>query len=112
MKQSSPRRMICSAISLTAAICLASSIGAAPPAATNSVDFRRDVYPILSQHCVRCHSEKKSSGGLSIGDRETVLKGGDSGPAIVPGDSHKSLLIRLTSGLHPDRVMPAKGERL
>ncbi len=45
-------------------------------------------------------------------NREALVKGGDSGPAFVPGDSSKSLLVRLVSGGDPERVMPPKGGRL
>src|SRR4030095_7045606 len=44
--------------------------------------------------------------------RETCLKGGESGPAVVPGKSEESLLIELVSGLNPESVMPKKGSKL
>src|SRR6185295_3047647 len=51
-------------------------------------------------------------GGFKIDTRETFLKGGDSGPAAVAGQSAGSLLIELVSGLDPDNVMPVKGSKL
>jgi hypothetical protein len=50
--------------------------------------------------------------GFRLDTRETLLKGGDSGPAIVPGKSAESLLIALVQGIDPDSVMPKKGTRL
>ncbi len=59
--------------------------------------FEKNIRPILIQRCQSCHSEKSDhqEGGFLIDSREALLKGGDRGPAIVPGDVEKSLLIRL-----------------
>ncbi|HYL73468.1 MAG TPA: DUF1549 domain-containing protein [Bryobacteraceae bacterium] len=79
-------------------------------AAAADVDFTRDVHPILAQHCFACHAGDKRSGGLSLRDYSDVLKGGRSGPAILPGHSGESLLIRrVTAETSP---MPAAGPRL
>jgi mono/diheme cytochrome c family protein len=83
-----------------------------PPAAARDIDFVRDVKPILQTSCVRCHARGRERGGFSIETRERLLKGGDDGPALVPGDSASSRLIALVSGLDPDEVMPKKGSRL
>ena len=76
------------------------------------MDFSRDVKPILQVSCVRCHARGNDKGGFSIETRESMIRGGDTGPAFVPGQSADSLLIRLVSGLEPDMVMPQKGARL
>ena len=49
--------------------------------------FEARIRPLLSEHCYRCHSARaeKLKGGLRLDDRDALLKGGDSGPAIVPG---------------------------
>src|SRR4051794_22533518 len=47
-----------------------------PPAATTTVDFARDVKPILSENCVSCHGPKKHEGGLQLGTRQAALAGG------------------------------------
>jgi len=102
------------------AVCIAALIlaravwaeDAPPPAAQRSVDFLKDVQPIFAGNCHKCHGSEKQRNGLRLDQRETMLHGGESGPAIVPGDSGKSLLIRLVSGLDPDRPMPPKGDRL
>lgn len=85
---------------------------ALPPAADRTVDFSTDIRPILQTACVRCHARGKDRGGFSIETRERMLKGGDSGAAVVPGQSADSYLIALVSGLEPGMVMPEKGSRL
>jgi hypothetical protein len=58
--------------------------------------FEKKVRPVLVQHCYECHSSRtnKAKGGLLLDSRDGVLKGGDSGPALVPGSPEKSLLIK------------------
>src|ERR1051326_2039616 len=85
---------------------------ALPPAAGRKVDFAREIKPIFESSCIKCHGRGRVKGGLSIETRDTLLKGGDSGPAIVPGKSDQSHLIELVVGLDPDSVMPQKGKRL
>ena len=53
------------------------------------------VKPIFDTNCARCHGGINHRGGLNIDTRETLLKGGHTGPAIVPGDPSKSLLLTL-----------------
>jgi hypothetical protein len=85
---------------------------AIPPALSRTVDFDHDVKPILMLTCVECHGNGKSKGGFRIDTRATFLKGGESGPAAVVGDSGKSLMIQLVAGVDPDKIMPAKGKPL
>src|SRR5436190_15838221 len=58
--------------------------------------FEKRIRPILAGHCYECHSAagKKTKGGLGLDTRDGLRKGGDSGPALVPGTPEKSLLIR------------------
>ena len=77
-----------------------------------SVDFARDIVPILNTSCIRCHGRGKSRGGFSLETRAAMMEGGDSGDAVLPGKSGDSLLIHLVAGLDPDNVMPQKGSRL
>src|SRR5664279_5591283 len=66
-------------------------------AEAQTVDFQRDVQPILAEHCTQCHGgdEATRQAGLRLDVREIALKGGDSGtPAIVPGKPDMSDLIR------------------
>src|SRR5262245_18474502 len=58
--------------------------------------FEKKIRPIFVERCYKCHSaqSEKVKGGLLLDSREGLLKGGDSGPAIVPGDPEKSILIK------------------
>ena len=54
--------------------------------------FENHIRPVLAQQCFACHTNSMMA-GLRLDSREGVLKGGKSGPAVVPGDAEKSLLI-------------------
>ena len=82
-----------------------------PLPADQRIDFRKDVQPLLESSCIKCHARGKAKGGLSLENRELMLKGGDTGPAAEPGKSGESLLIEMVSGLSPDGVMPKKGKK-
>lgn len=56
--------------------------------------FESKVRPLLIQKCLPCHNEQKVSGGLRLDLRELMLKGGESGPAVVPGQAAQSLLLK------------------
>src|SRR5262245_15431527 len=58
--------------------------------------FERRIRPLLVEKCYACHTQSQL-GGLRIDSRETLLKGGNSGPAIVPGNPEQSLLIQAVS---------------
>ena len=77
-----------------------------------SADLYLDVVaPAIHQRCDGCHNDSKTSGGLSVADHAKLLKGGEKGPVIVPGDPAKSDLFRrisLPSG-HQD-YMPKDGK--
>ena len=77
------------------------------------VFFREKVQPILSKNCFKCHSHgEKMKANLLVDSRDALLTGGDTGPAIVPGDPAKSLLIEAVAYKNPDMQMPPKGEKL
>ena len=67
----------------------------APPAVAQSPEefFETRVRPVLAEHCYSCHG-RLVRGELRMDSRESLLEGGVSGPAIVPGDPDASLLIR------------------
>src|ERR1043166_2671707 len=76
-------------------------------------DFARDIRPVLESRCWSCHGAKLQMHGLRLDRRADAIKGGGSGvPAIVPGASAQSLLIKYVSGLDPDVIMPPSGPRL
>src|ERR1700687_5987378 len=62
------------------------------------VDYLRDLKPILSQHCYSCHGAQKQKSGLRLDTVATARKGGNLGPAIVPGKSEESLLVQAVTG--------------
>jgi cytochrome c553 len=72
--------------------------------------FETKIRPVLVEHCYRCHSTaKKQRGGLALDSRDGLRKGGDTGPALVPGKPNDSLLlsaVRYTEELR----MPPKGK--
>lgn len=75
--------------------------------------FEREVKPILEERCFDCHGPKKQKGGLRLDQKAGMLSGGDSGePAVRPGRSGESPLLKLVSSLEKDEMMPPKGERL
>src|SRR5688572_11019864 len=76
--------------------------------------FEKKIRPLLVEHCYKCHSaeSEKLKGGLRLDSREGVLKGGESGPAIVPGDPDKSLLIKAVRYADKDLQMPPEGMKL
>jgi hypothetical protein len=76
------------------------------------IDFDRDIRPMLAQRCFVCHGPSKQKGGLRLDRKSAALKGGDSGPVIIPRSSTESLIVQLTSGEEADRVMPPSGQRL
>jgi hypothetical protein len=71
--------------------------------------FEKQVRPLLIEHCYKCHSEgKKIKGGLSLDSKAAWSKGGDAGPAIVPGKPDESLLIEAIRYQDEDLQMPPK----
>jgi hypothetical protein len=77
------------------------------------VDFARDIIPILQRSCFECHGPEKQKGKLRLDSRAAALRGGQSGPALVPGQAERSELYRrITLTRADDGVMPARGELL
>src|SRR3954466_16332403 len=76
--------------------------------------FENKIRPIFQENCYKCHSvdASKSKGGLTLDTKAGLLKGGDNGPIVVPGDVDKSQIINAITYLDPDLQMPPKGEKL
>lgn len=73
--------------------------------------FERKIRPVLVEQCYSCHSaDKKQRGGLVLDTREGLFKGGDTGPALVPGKPEDSLLIKALRYTDPGLRMPPKGK--
>ncbi len=70
--------------------------------------FEEKIRPLLSENCFKCHGPKKQKAGLRLDARTLLLKGGESGPAIVPGKPGESLLIEAVSYRSSDLEMPPK----
>ncbi len=70
--------------------------------------FEKRIRPVLAEHCYTCHSAqaKRLKADLRLDTREGLLKGGASGPAIVPGQPEKSRLVRAIRHVDPDLAMP------
>src|SRR5438094_3591095 len=92
-----------------------SSLAAQPeekPAAKETIPpeqltfFEKSIRPVLVKECYSCHATtaEKVRGGLILDTRDGIRKGGDNGPAVVPGDAQKSRLVKALR--HDDEVKP------
>jgi len=71
---------------------------AAPAQTAKKVSFSHDVAPILSQKCMQCHGLAQPMANLDLRSRQGALKGGQHGPALVPGDAAASHIYRHITG--------------
>src|SRR5262245_12001691 len=89
--------LIVAAITLFGSALRAVQAPAAPqapaPAAPNLEFFETKIRPLLAANCFACHGES-ARGGLRVDSREGLLRGGSSGPVIIPGDPDKSTLLK------------------
>ncbi len=89
---------------------------AAPPAASpaewvSHPVFTLAVQPVLARYCVSCHGPEKSKGKLRLDTFEALMRGGNSGPSVVPGNVAGSLLVkRMKLSLDTDEHMPPEGK--
>jgi len=75
------------------------------PALAVDLDYYRDVYPFLKANCISCHNKTTTKADLNMETPELMIKGGESGPAIIPGKGAESLIV--TASLHTkDMEMP------
>ncbi|MDP7250417.1 MAG: PSD1 and planctomycete cytochrome C domain-containing protein [Planctomycetota bacterium] len=84
----------------------------AEPTAQDIEFFETRIRPLFAEHCFKCHSTKakKLKGGLYLDSHAGVLKGGDTGPILVPGEPDKSRIIEAVRYNNPDLQMPAKSK--
>jgi hypothetical protein len=84
---------------------------AADPTPEGIEFFEKKIRPVLVDTCFRCHGTgKKLKGGLRLTSRNGLLTGGDTGPAIIPGQPAKSLLVKAIGYKDPDLRMPPKSK--
>ena len=87
-------------------------VGAQSPDTLAADMFETKIRPVLVENCYKCHSaeQKTEKGGLRLDSRDAMLRGGESGPAVVPGKPGASLLLKAIR--HDDDVakMPPKGK--
>jgi len=80
-----------------------------PASAKQGVVYATDIQPIFAKSCYPCHGPKtpKPKGKLRLDSLEAVLKGGEDGPALIPGDSAKSPMVaQISHQGDPDDFMP------
>ncbi len=99
------------------ASCAALGMGLLAPSdselwAADKVDFNKQIRPIFQKRCDKCHGPDKQESGLRLDKRQEALAGGDTGPAIVPGDSTSGLLLKFVQSEDAEQVMPPQGDRL
>ena len=94
-------------------LCLLAIATPASPAQQRDRDqrfFDTRVAPILAKRCLGCHNQELNNGNISFLDRDTLLKGGGRGPAIVPGRPEESLLVSVLR--HDGEVQMPPGRKL
>jgi len=99
-----------SIVGLGLATWLVSAVATASGAGADDSSFRDKVAPILERRCVYCHGGATPKGNLSLSTAAAALKGGDSGPAVVPGKPEESVLLDMIAGDPPE--MPKKDKPL
>ena len=97
---------------LLATLLVAAALGT-PLAADDLVEFEKDVWPILEASCVSCHGAVEQFSNLRLDSAERIMKGGDLGKVLVPGEPGESpMYVRVS--LAPDDLdlMPVEGDPL
>src|SRR6185436_122401 len=77
-------------------------------AGTKTVTYEKDIRPLFEASCFRCHGKEKAKGELRLDSLEAVLKGGEAGKMVIPGDSKKSLLVAAAAQIDNETAMPPK----
>lgn len=87
--------------------------GELPAPASKVIDYQKDIAPIFTEHCGKCHGEKKQKSDYRLDTRDDAIKSGTEGGAIIVGDSAESLLVHVITGTAEDfDIMPPKGDPL
>ena len=69
--------------------------------------FEKQIRPLLVEHCLKCHGRGKQERGLNLATRESIVKGGDSGAALVAGKPKESLLAEAVEYLSEPKMPPS-----
>ncbi len=94
--------------SLALALLLIIGIGSRVIADEPSVDYVRDVKPLLAAHCVRCHNAAKPRADLRLDTAKGLAVGGKNGPAVLPGKGNESSIVLALRGEGEGERMPLK----
>ncbi len=105
-------KLIGSRIALLACLQLTIGTSALVAGGERPVDFATQVRPVFAAHCVKCHGPKESQSGLRLDRFALLRKGGDRGPAVIPGKAVKSVLFQALIGQGELTPMPAEAPRL
>src|SRR6218665_2831268 len=100
------------AIALTLCLLSGPTLRAAQDEAQAMQFFEAKIRPVLAESCYECHGEKKQKGGLRLDNLGYILSGGESGPAVVPGDAMASHLYKAVTYEDKDLQMPPKDKKL
>ena len=95
---------------LATACCFAIGTLAADRGAQDERFFDTRVAPILTRRCLGCHNQELKNGGISFLDRESLLRGGSLGPAIVPGKPREGALLEVLR--HDGAIQMPPGPKL
>ncbi|MBN8246562.1 MAG: hypothetical protein J0L84_03870 [Verrucomicrobia bacterium] len=97
---------------LTALLAAHAALAAEAPALNRQdpVDFHRDVLPALQVNCLPCHNKTTSKADLRMETPADMLRGGESGPAIVPGKSAESMVVQLAAHRAKPRMPPKENK--
>src|SRR6266516_4305301 len=80
-----------------------------PPAADKKgLTYAKDIRPMFQASCFRCHGEERQKGDLRLDSLEALLKGGEDGKVVVPGNSKKSVLVIAVAQINEELAMPPK----
>lgn len=101
-------KLVCLAVFVAGCFLLRSPFGEVAAQQSQSVNFERDIRPLLHARCVECHGPEKQKAGLRLDIKAGAIKA----PIIVPGKSADSELIRRVSSTDPAERMPSKGAPL
>ena len=107
---------ITTAVGIAAACAFAADVDTSklpPPSTKTGITYATDIKPIFDASCIKCHGEQKPKGKLNLTNLAGILKGGEDGKAVEPGNSAKSQLVLNVAHLgDADDFMPPPKNKL